>query len=490
MQEDGSTESTGDVDGGETDAPVGPACLADLFTGTPGELAELEIPIDFNGRPAIGDLDGDGFPDFVISARDRIAGYSSCGDKLWEVPAQTNWDFAGHYFWNLTTYGYIGDADGDGTPEFLHIGSDWRTLLVYDGPTGALEHTIELPAEAEWMYVMLARRADDASDAATRVVVAGPALSSSFDVAVYDLRSGEATREWAFSQPMGAAISVYLTPQAANLDGTGGDEIVFGTLALREDGTKLWQFDVGGMSILSAIHAATAADIDPARPGLEAVYSIYAPNAGQPSLVAYGAEASSEIWRTPSPQSELHPHQHTVGDFDPARDGLEILARNGNGINHWMTDAQGTVIRPDWRVAPGWDGEGEYVQAIEWDATEGTEVLYLERHVENDGTHAIRSRMVVTSPIDDAPRTPVFGGGVMEDTRTWTGITDQAYFNPYEAAGIVVDMIGDGREEVFTWGNGLVTIVYATGDASFARRWPDGDYQALKKLSCPLYSPR
>ena len=474
----------------EPEPSVGPACLEGLFSGTPGELAELTIPIDFNGRPAIGDLDGDGFPDFVISRRDRIAGYTTCGEKLWDLPTQTNWDFPGHYFWNLTTYGYIGDADGDGAPEFLHIGGDWRTLLVYDGATGALERTIPLPGGADWMYVMLGRRADDRGDAATRVVVAGPAYASHFNVAAYDLRADEAAQEWAFSQPMGAAISVYLTPQAADLDGQGGDEIFYGTLALRETGEKLWQFDVGGMSQLSAIHASTVADIDPARPGLEAVHSVYAPHNGQPSLVAYGPEVNDEIWRTYSPHSELHPHQHAVGDFDVDRPGLEVLARNANGLNHWMTDAQGAVIRPNWRVPPGWENAGEYVQTIYWDAEPGAEVLYLERHVSNDGVHAIRSRMVVVSPADDSLRTPVFAGGVMEDTRTWTGVSDQEYFNPYEGAGLVVDMIGDGREEIFTWGDGAVTIVYNTGDAGVPRRWADTDYQIFKKISCYLYSPR
>ena len=119
-----------------------------------------------------------------------------------------------------------------------------------------------------------------------------------------------------------------------------------------------------------------------------------------------------------------------------------------------------------------------------------TEVLYLERHVGNDGTHAIRSRMVVVSPLTDNLLTPHLAGGIMEDTRGWTGVTGQDYFNPYEAAALVVDLIGDGREEIFAWGNGKVSIYYNTGDENIPNRWGDPDYEIFKKMSCYLYSPR
>ena len=100
------------------------------------------------------------------------------------------------------------------------------------------------------------------------------------------------------------------------------------------------------------------------------------------------------------------PTSTRLGDFDPSRPGLETIARNANGLNHWMVDCQGKLLRKDWRVHPGWDGEGEYVQAVNWDGKPGTEVLYVERHVGHEGRRAIRSRMVGCvhdyRPSDDA----------------------------------------------------------------------------------------
>ena len=78
----------------------------------------------------------------------------------------------------------------------------------------------------------------------------------------------------------------------------------------------------------------------------------------------------------------------------------------------------------------------------------------------------------------------------MEDARGWTGRTKRKDVNPYEAAALVVDLIGDGREEVLTWGNGKVQVYFNTGDEGVPKRWGNPDYEMLKKISCYLYSPR
>ena len=102
-----------------------PKCLNDLFEGKIGAVKHYTLPVSFMGRLAIGDLNSDGYADFVVSNRDKLAAYDICGKKLWQVKARTNWDFENHVFWNWTSYGYIGDVDGDGKGEFLHLASVW-----------------------------------------------------------------------------------------------------------------------------------------------------------------------------------------------------------------------------------------------------------------------------------------------------------------------------------------------------------------------------
>lgn len=469
-----------------------PECLVGAFEGPTGEVQAHAFKINFNGRPAIGDLDNDGWPDYVISSRNRIAAYDVCGNTFWDIKADTNWDYPKHSFWNYTTYGYIGDADGDGKAEFLHIGSDWRTLFIRDGRTGGLKYRVDLPGDEQWMYVVLARRADDRNGAATRIVAASASCDPTVSVISIDMRADSPKVEWYQRKAVhGQGMFMYPPPQTANLDGVGGDEIFHGTLALDQEGGFIWLADANSRTGNRGIHAFTVRDIDPTTAGLEAVYSLYGPPSGHPSIIAYGYDsAQNEIWAAHSPHANRHPHQHAVGDFFPQARGLETVVRNSDGYNHWIINSQGKLLRQGWRVHPGWEGDGEYVQAIEWDDTTGTEILYVERHMSVVSSQAVRPRLRVVSPLNDRPLTPIFGGGMMEDPQAWVGQSNQANFNPYEAAVLVVDLFNDGREELFTWGGNRITIFYNSGKTPAPRKWQDQDYRMLKKLSCPLYSPR
>ena len=54
----------------------------------------------------------------------------------------------------------------------------------------------------------------------------------------------------------------------------------------------------------------------------------------------------------------------------------------------------------------------------------------------------------------------------------------------------MVDLFGDGREEILTWGGNKLTIYYNSGDSGVPRRWGDGDYMQMKKIWCAVYNPR
>jgi len=92
-----SGHSSGEASDGE-DSHLKLPYLAGRLAGPSGDLGLIEFPIDFNGRPTVGDLDNDGCPDVVMACRDRVAAYRLSGDKIWDFPAATNWDYARHYF--------------------------------------------------------------------------------------------------------------------------------------------------------------------------------------------------------------------------------------------------------------------------------------------------------------------------------------------------------------------------------------------------------
>jgi hypothetical protein len=440
------------------------------------------------GRFTIGDLNADGSPEFVVSNRERIGAYDLCGRMLWNRAASTNWDYLRHYFWNWTSYGYIGDADGDGESEFLHIGADWRTVFIRDGRSGEVERKIRLP-KGIWMYVLLAQREREQGETATRVIVTSVAYHSDVHVLAYDIRSDETVKEWYYhGSKLRVGTFAYAPPQVANLDAKGGDELIFGTVALSETGHELWAYNTwpighGGM------HTQNTVDIDPDAPGLESVISVYQPRRkNHPSLVSYSNQSRpNENWRTLSPHYNKHPHQHTVGDFAIDSPGLEIIARNGNGFDHWMVNAKGKLIRPNLRVDPGWRRSGEIVVGVEWSAEPGTELLYIERHV----SRRMKPRLAVISTHDGRKFTPVFSGGDGGPIE-WYGVTMNPFSinGPYEGGAHPVDLFGDGREEIVTWGAGKITVFYNSENANVPKRWGQAAYMKRKKLWCSVYNPR
>jgi hypothetical protein len=471
---------------------VNPECINIDINEADGKLKSLIVNIDFNGRPTIGDLDNDGIPDLIMANRNRIAAYSICGKKLWDISADTNWDYPNHYFWNYTTYGYIGDADGDLKAEFLHFGNDWHTLFIRDGNTGDIKRTIQLSPTEQWMYVLLAQRSEDNIKSSTRIIVTSASYDTSINITSIDIRSGTPKIDWSFSRGIQSnGMFAYLTPQTANLDDAGGDEIFFGSIALSESGQLIWLADFNSMTEGRGLHAATVKDIDPSRIGLESVFSLYSPVNHHPSLLVYGYSTDKNpLFAIQSPHSQKHPHQHTIGDFDPNSYGLEILVRNNDGLNHWMSNYRGTVIKQNWRIHPGWDNAGDYIQGIEWDHIPGTEILYLERHVPHPINQGQKSKLAIASPVSNKILINQFSGTTTENPNIWVGKHPQPNFNPYEAMAIVVDLFGDGREEILTWGGNNFTIYYNSGDKKIPKRWGDPQYEKLKKISCPLYSPR
>lgn len=490
-----------------TTASETPSCLKNTLTESPGKLNAHVIDLNFTGRTTVGDLDADDSMDFVVANRHRLAAYNICGNQLWELSTNTNWDSPSHAYWNWTSYGYIGDADGDGRGEFLHIGDDWRTLFVRDGLTGTIEHEIDLGSETKWMYVLLGRRAEDEGNAATRIFVTGRPGDN--NIKAIDIRSGVPVNDWYYSSSR--VQNAYMPPIAVDIDQLGGDELVHSTIAVDGTGKQIWRHTFSDFSVLGAAHTLTVKDIEPDKPGLEAIYSVYEPKKGAPSLVSIAPSKPAFInWKAYSPHLERHPHQHTVGDFDLKRKGLEILARNSDAQQHWLIDATGDLIDPYLRLdaamfPAGWDS-GELVQGIEWDHKPGTEVLYTERHV----SFREIPRLVITSSTQPVkPLTRFFHGGI--DTNridndpeladkpdptfsSWFGYVNRPskYDNdgPYEGAAHAIDLFGDGREEILTWGAKKIIIYYNSGDARIQSRRTSYEYLSRKKLWTNVYNPR
>lgn len=474
------------------------SCLS--FDGAPGQLGILRIPTNGPGRLAIGDLDGDDIPDYVVSRRHWMTAYNVCGEELWGTRNHANWDNmkkdgtpghdVGHPYWNWSSFGWIGDANGDGTNEFLNIAADWRTLVIRDAATGNMEVTFDL-GPGKWQYVMISQTSDG-----PRVIVTHK--PGRLKVKSLNLRGG-LNVEWSVDHNY--RLTHYIPPQLGDINADGRADILHGSAAIDgRDGSLIWRHGLGSFG-LGGAHTANLRQIDPDTDGLEAVFTVYSPKSSRdPSLVIVSPNGAIRKVMNRG----RHAHQHTVGDFNTDVLGLETIARDHDGKSHYMADRRGRVISRGFRLNPrtlharwgsDWgDDAGELIQAIDWDGHGANELLYVERHVS--------LKNIPMLAIHDLDRGRflyrALHGGI-EVARTdpkslgWYGRVRSQYIGddgPYEGAAHVVDVFGDGREEIIAMAHNQIVIYYNSGNAGVPKKWGDHPYMARKKMWTQVYNPR
>lgn len=210
-------------------------------------------------------------------------------------------------------------------------------------------------------------------------------------VAAWDWRNGALTPRWMFDSnaPGQAAFAGQGNHQlsVADVDTDGRDEIVYGAMAIDDDGRGLWS---SGLQHGDAMHVS---DLDPERPGLErfGVHENVARNGGVGSAML-DARTGALLWSTPADRDT---GRGLAADIDPRHPGAEAWASNSNELYA----ADGTVIgarRPDQvNFAVWWDGDRlrellDRNQIFKWDWRTGETAVLLtaEGAASNNGTKA------------------------------------------------------------------------------------------------------
>ncbi|HUD90753.1 MAG TPA: rhamnogalacturonan lyase [Sphingobium sp.] len=208
-------------------------------------------------------------------------------------------------------------------------------------------------------------------------------------IAAWDWRDGKLTQRWLFDSAASGNADYggqgNHQMSVADVDGDGRDEILYGAMAVDDDGKGLWS---ARLFHGDAMHVS---DLDPTRPGLEkfGVHEDMRSN-GNIGAAMLDARTGERLWTKPADRDT---GRGIAIDIDPRYPGAEAWASNSPDL--W--DAKGNVIPGGHPRAANfaiwWDGDGlrellDGTRIAKWDWRGSREVPLLspEGVESNNGT--------------------------------------------------------------------------------------------------------
>lgn len=397
-----------------------PFILAANSSPNPYLSLRLQTPAGYTpGDASVADLDGDGEYEIILHQSGRgkdnsqsgetdppiLQAYKLDGTLLWTINLGKNIREGAHY-----TQFMVYDLDGDGRAEMVCKTADGTTdgagkvlgdakadyrneggyilrgseyLSVFDGLTGKFLATTDYipgrypgktdPTGDELKAIWgdgYGNRGDRFLacvaylDGVHPSVVMCRGYYTRTVLAAFDWRGGQLTNRWVFDSSTPGNES-YAGQGNHNLsvgdvDGDGKDEIVYGKMAVDDDGKGLYSTGIGHGD---SMHLG---DLDPSRPGLE-VFSIQE-RFSDAGLNFFDARTGEVLWKVASTKAATSggdkgegPGRGVAFDIDPRTPGFECWGA-GAGLSGQMFDCKGHPIptggkTPAVNMGIYWDGD-------------------------------------------------------------------------------------------------------------------------------------
>ncbi len=289
-------------------------------TGPPAEppksIPQVARVINLNGKGGtliIGDATGDGTPDFIVTSSQYLSVYDNSGVLLWQKQiAGQNLDYVGD---GCNPCRPI-DIDSDGAPEIVGIVAinDTAYLAALDGMTGEVKTKYYLPALTTTYYYDAFQIANLRGLATPQDVYIKSAEHGyvPFNLSAYKFENGQFQKMWEFVSEPGETRAGCHRPKPVDIDEDGADEILFGHWVLEEDGSVRWAKPFGYFDDKTHIDSQRGGDIIPSLPGKEIAYA-----SGSLVLDMNG----NEVWR----QAIVEGQSVAIAEMRPDLPGLEVL---------------------------------------------------------------------------------------------------------------------------------------------------------------------
>jgi hypothetical protein len=428
-------------------------------------------PYSYQANDAsVGDVDGDGQYEFILKwyptdAKDNsqagytgdtyIDAYKLNGTRLWRIDLGRNIRSGAHYT-QFQVYDYDGDgkaevvmktADGtvDGTGRVIgNAGADYRNsagyvlagpeyLTVFNGQTGAAMQTVNYDpprgSVAAWGDTY-GNRVDRFLagtaylDGKRPSIIMARGYYTRTVIAAWDWRDGRLTERWRFdtNDPGNGSYASQGDHQlsVADVDGDGRDEIIYGAMAVDDNGRGLWNTNQGHGD---ALHVG---DLDPSRPGLE-VFKVDE-NTAKYSAWFADARTGQILWHQPP------------CNCDNGRGDSDDVYAGSPGAESWSAGVDGLYSVRGQNIGRKPSSNNF---TIWWDGDPVRELL--------DGTH-----------IDK------YGPG--GDIRLLTGNGVHSNNGTKATPSLTADLFGDWREEaVWPTGDDRALRIYSTPDPTNMR---------------------